>query len=409
MGLAERKVKQRIGNDPRNLTWSGDKDRFSYKHMTALGWKDNTGLGSDASGNPNHIAVVRKSDNGGIGMARQIKEGGDLAAGAGQAGQGLEEVLRRLAASASASPSPAPVVEAEEKPKAPMRNKIASRQRHLASKRMASSDPKALAEILGVSVSSLPSTPRAGSPSDSAASTPAPEEKPAAEAGDERTSDEVVATSKLSVSDYFRQKMREKMLARQAAAGGASSSEGVKLEVKEEDLPASSLERLGESSTLRKPVGGTAWEGEKMTFKEEVKVEFDPSDSTAAIPKEESKAEKKARKEAKRLAKLQAAAGVKVKEEEVDPIHQAAEAVDAFEHRGEGTEKERKKREKKEKKAAKASEEAVVKQEPAAEEQPVEVKSEKKRKRDESGEGETKKSKKDKEGKKEKKVKVKKE
>lgn len=63
-------------------------------------------------------------------MARARKEGDDLAAGAGQAGQGLEEVLRRLAAaSASPSPSPSPLTTpvTEEKPKEPVvvRNKIA--------------------------------------------------------------------------------------------------------------------------------------------------------------------------------------------------------------------------------------------------------------------------------------------
>jgi len=76
--------------------------------MTALGWNDAKGLGSSGDGNPNHIAVVHKLDNGGIGMARARKEGDDNAAGAGQAGRGLEDVLKRLAAAAaSASPSPA--------------------------------------------------------------------------------------------------------------------------------------------------------------------------------------------------------------------------------------------------------------------------------------------------------------
>ena len=144
MGLAERKVKrewegegmhgskiltpERIGNDPRNLSWSGDTSRFSYKHMTALGWNDSKGLGSGGDGNPNHIAVIRKIDNGGIGMARAMKEGNDNAAGAGQAGRGLEDVLKRLAASASASPSPSPAPEAKsetEEKEQKKRNKIA--------------------------------------------------------------------------------------------------------------------------------------------------------------------------------------------------------------------------------------------------------------------------------------------
>jgi len=70
---------------------------------------------------------VHKLDNGGIGMNRARKEGDDQAAGAGQAGRGLEDVLKRLAAaSASASPSPAPESPAEASEKeVNKRNKIA--------------------------------------------------------------------------------------------------------------------------------------------------------------------------------------------------------------------------------------------------------------------------------------------
>ena len=59
--------------------------------------------------------MVHKLDNGGIGMGRARKEGEDTAAGAGQAGRGLEDVLKRLASaqsSAASSPVPeTPVVE----------------------------------------------------------------------------------------------------------------------------------------------------------------------------------------------------------------------------------------------------------------------------------------------------------
>ena len=98
---------ERLGADPRNLQWADDQSRFSYKHLQTLGWSDSQGLGNTFLGNPNHIIVSRKSDNGGIGMQRARKEGDDQAAGAGQAGQGLEDVLKRLAGG-SASPSPAP-------------------------------------------------------------------------------------------------------------------------------------------------------------------------------------------------------------------------------------------------------------------------------------------------------------
>ena len=97
--------------DPRNLTWSNDTSRFSYQHMTSLGWSSSSGIGSsNLEGNPNHIAVVRKLDNGGIGMARARKDGDDMAAGAGQAGREFDDVLKRLAeASPSASGTSTPV------------------------------------------------------------------------------------------------------------------------------------------------------------------------------------------------------------------------------------------------------------------------------------------------------------
>ncbi|WWD17651.1 hypothetical protein CI109_102092 [Kwoniella shandongensis] len=386
MGLSERKVKQRIGLDPRNLTWSDDKNRFSYKHMTALGWSDKAGLGNDLAGNPNHIAVVRKTDNGGIGMARAKKDGDDFAAGAGQAGQGLEEVLRRLAASASASPSPAPSPAPAEpqEDRTLVRNRIASRQKHLQAKRMASSSPAALAEILGVPLSSLTPTPASPSPLASPSSTPQPESQPEASTSrgteSERTADETVTKSTLSVSDYFRQKMREKMLARQAASGSGSA-------VKLEDLPESSLERMTES--VKKPIGGSAWEGEKVKFEEndDVKVEFNPTEDTVALaPPEDPKAAKKARKEAKKLAKqvkqepdveVKREPDVEVKQEPIhDNITEAAEVLSHFEHAGEPMSEKDKKRAEKEEKRKRKEEKKAKK---------VEVKTEddgKKRKRD---------------------------
>jgi Pin2-interacting protein X1 len=148
MGLAERKVKrewtarmhweltaERIGLDPRNLTWSNDTNRFSFKHMTALGWDESKGIGKSGDGMATHIAVARKTDNTGIGMGRIMRETGEMSAGAGQAGAGLEDVLRRLASRAgssasaspapSAAPSPAPASPAPSSAPASIRNKMA--------------------------------------------------------------------------------------------------------------------------------------------------------------------------------------------------------------------------------------------------------------------------------------------
>lgn len=81
--------------------------------MTNLGWSDTSGIGgSGLSGNPNHIAVARKVDNGGIGVARARKDGDDQAAGAGHAGQCLDGVLRRLAQAADEGSVPVSGIQA---------------------------------------------------------------------------------------------------------------------------------------------------------------------------------------------------------------------------------------------------------------------------------------------------------
>ncbi|BEI83175.1 hypothetical protein CcaverHIS002_0310430 [Cutaneotrichosporon cavernicola] len=389
MGLAERKVKQRIGLDPRNLSWSEDKTRFSVQHMANLGWKDNTGLGKDASGNANHIAVVRKLDNGGIGMLRVQKEGKELSAGAGQAGAGLEDVLKRLAArSASASGTVTPSAQPSLVPSpvsspgpSVVRNKISSRQRHLASKRMASQDPVAMAAILGVPVSSLP-TPSASAPT-SGASTPASEETPEPASRDEngdpqRDALETVTTSTLSVADYFRQKLREKMLQRQASGSATPTMSEGSLAVPKEEVKVD--------------VGGVAWEGSKMSFgenAEEVALGDLGADAPAVNAENKDTEAKKARKEAKRAAKESA---------ESTPAASASESTRATsestpalsDKEARKAEKEAKKREKQEKrlkkeeKAAKKAEKAAKKADKEARKADKEVKEgkEKKRKRD---------------------------
>ncbi|EIW72406.1 hypothetical protein TREMEDRAFT_66876 [Tremella mesenterica DSM 1558] len=299
MGLSERKVKQRIGLDPRNLSWSNDQSRFSYKHMTALGWKESSGLGSDLGGNPNHIAVVRRLDNSGIGTSRARKEGEDNAAGAGVAGRGLDDVLKRLqAASESSTPSPAP--EVAEKVPAPVKSRIASRQKHLHAKRLASSSPAALAEILGVPISSLPTsittTPTTTSP-------PTPVSEPltvSEEEIDGRKVTETTSTSSLSVADYFRQKLREKMLARQANTNTASSSTP-----STNDLAENSLARIKEE--VKVAVGGVSWEGSKTTFAENAKVLVEETKVQAfqevITLVSDTKQERRRRKEEKRARK----------------------------------------------------------------------------------------------------------
>jgi Pin2-interacting protein X1 len=135
----------------------------------------------------------------------------------------------------------------------------------LVSKRLASQSPAALAEILGVSVASLTASP-ASTPSEP--STPAPEV-----AGDPaRTAEETTSTSTLSVADYFRQKLREKALARHAASGASA------------ELPENSLARVKEE--VKVEVGGVTWEGSRVTFgegedvKPDIKSEIKPDIKT---------------------------------------------------------------------------------------------------------------------------------
>jgi Pin2-interacting protein X1 len=96
--------------------------------MSSLGWSEKSGIGgSDLSGNPNHITVARKLDNGGIGVGRARKEGDDAASGAGMAGVGLDAILKRLAeASRSGTTTPTEEVAVEVKTETvPARNRIA--------------------------------------------------------------------------------------------------------------------------------------------------------------------------------------------------------------------------------------------------------------------------------------------
>lgn len=71
MGLAGRKEKQRIPNDPRNLSWADDAARFGQSYMSKLGWDPSKGLGTSGDGMKSHLKVSQKLDMLGIGAAHQ--------------------------------------------------------------------------------------------------------------------------------------------------------------------------------------------------------------------------------------------------------------------------------------------------------------------------------------------------
>lgn len=67
MGLSQRKVKQRIGPDPRNLSWGDDAARFGQAYLEKLGWSSGGGLGASGEGRTTHISVKQKLNLLGIG------------------------------------------------------------------------------------------------------------------------------------------------------------------------------------------------------------------------------------------------------------------------------------------------------------------------------------------------------
>jgi Pin2-interacting protein X1 len=206
-----------------------------------------------------------------------------------------------------------------------------------------------LAEILGVPIASL--TPTASpTPTPSEPSTPIPE---TTESGDPaRTAEETISTSTLSVADYFRQKLREKAIARHAASGVSS------------ELPETSLARVKEE--VKVAVGGVSWEGSRMTFgegqideKEDIKPDIKPTleqmaaaDQADVKPsKEERRRAKEEKRRLKEEKKARKAAGsdtpvvkeeVVVKSETMDPLPAKKEKR----KRESGTEGRREKKEK---------------------------------------------------------------
>ncbi|EIN06701.1 hypothetical protein PUNSTDRAFT_115211 [Punctularia strigosozonata HHB-11173 SS5] len=92
MGLAGRKVKRRIGNDPRNLSWADDAARFGQNYLSKFGWDASQGLGVSGEGRTSHIKVHQKLDMYGIGAAHQKDPNGI----AWKQNKDFESLLRRL-------------------------------------------------------------------------------------------------------------------------------------------------------------------------------------------------------------------------------------------------------------------------------------------------------------------------
>ncbi|EJT96661.1 hypothetical protein DACRYDRAFT_19133 [Dacryopinax primogenitus] len=274
MGLADRKVKQKIQADPRNLTWKNDASRFGHAYLSKLGWSTGSSLGLTGQGLTEYIRVAHKLDALGIGARVGGKEDRD-----GRAGREFDGLLRRLNASAEEGEDVTMeenikisgfhkasgeegltvegtvVVEEHKKgkkrkrevteegespnssspeetttatttvtitqtttPASAVPRRLAHRSRFLRAKSLAKSDSRAMSEILGIASApaSLPGTPRDSSPVPAAfptlSSGPATPSEPQ-EPEVTPKDDELVktSTSSFSVADYFKQKMRAKL------------------------------------------------------------------------------------------------------------------------------------------------------------------------------------------------------
>lgn len=85
-------MKQRIGNDPRNLAWSDDAARFGSAYLSKFGWDPSKGLGVEGEGRTSHLKVSQKLDLYGIGAAHQKDPNGI----AWKQNRDFERLLERL-------------------------------------------------------------------------------------------------------------------------------------------------------------------------------------------------------------------------------------------------------------------------------------------------------------------------
>ncbi|KAH9060545.1 hypothetical protein EDB87DRAFT_1615120 [Lactarius vividus] len=58
MGLSGRKIKQRIGKDPRNLSWADDASRFGQSYLEKFGWDASKGLGASGEGRTSAVKIT---------------------------------------------------------------------------------------------------------------------------------------------------------------------------------------------------------------------------------------------------------------------------------------------------------------------------------------------------------------
>ncbi|KAM5534755.1 hypothetical protein V8D89_011619 [Ganoderma adspersum] len=92
MGLSGRKTKQRIPNDPRNLAWANDANKFGAAYLAKFGWDPSGGLGVSGDGRTKALSVTQKLDMLGIGADHKNSAEGL----AWKQNKDFESLLRRL-------------------------------------------------------------------------------------------------------------------------------------------------------------------------------------------------------------------------------------------------------------------------------------------------------------------------
>ncbi|KAI0053259.1 hypothetical protein FA95DRAFT_1477289, partial [Auriscalpium vulgare] len=92
MGLSGRKTKQRIPDDPRNLSWADNAAKFGQTYLSKFGWDASQGLGAAGEGRTSALQVQQKLDMLGIGMQHQRDANGI----AWKQNRDFESLLRRL-------------------------------------------------------------------------------------------------------------------------------------------------------------------------------------------------------------------------------------------------------------------------------------------------------------------------
>ncbi|TBU38749.1 hypothetical protein BD309DRAFT_1012352 [Dichomitus squalens] len=106
MGLSGRKTKQRIPNDPRNLAWANDANKFGAAYLAKFGWDPSGGLGVSGEGRTKALSVHQKLDMLGIGADHKNSAEGL----AWKQNKDFENLLRRLnAANGSAESEESPM------------------------------------------------------------------------------------------------------------------------------------------------------------------------------------------------------------------------------------------------------------------------------------------------------------